>query len=53
MALLRVDDGLAASVRAQKFPEAMSFRTSFSRLNSLTSRFSLEFPCSSSFRCRA
>jgi hypothetical protein len=41
------------SFRAQKFPEAMSFSTSFSRLNSETSRFSFAFSCSSSFSRRA
>jgi hypothetical protein len=41
------------SLRAQKFPEAMSFSTSLSRLNSATKRFSLAFSCSSSFSRRA
>src|SRR6202041_513034 len=46
---LRMIYRTAPSFRAQKFPEAMSFKTSFSKPNSLTSRFSLVFSCSSSF----
>ena len=43
----------APSFRAQKFPEAMSFSTSLSRLSSATNRFSLAFSCSNSFSRRA
>jgi hypothetical protein len=43
----------APSLRAQKFPEAMSFSTSLSRLNSATNRFGLAFSCSSSYSRRA
>jgi hypothetical protein len=45
-------DRTAPSLRAQKFPEAMSFSTNFSRLSSATNRFSLAFSCSSSFSRR-
>jgi hypothetical protein len=40
---LRMIHRTAPSLRAQKFPAAMSFSTSFSRLSSLTSRFSFVF----------
>jgi hypothetical protein len=43
----------APSFRAQKFPEAMSFSTSFSWLNFDTRRFSFAFSCSNSFSRRA
>jgi hypothetical protein len=52
MLLLRMEYRPTPSFRAQKFPEAMSFNTSFSRLRSLTSGFSLLFSCSSSFSRR-
>jgi hypothetical protein len=41
------------ALRAWKFPEAMSFRINFSRLNSDTRRFSFEFSDSNSLSRRA
>jgi hypothetical protein len=42
-----------ASSRLRIFPEAISFNTSFSRLNSETRRLSFAFSCSNSFSRRA
>ena len=53
MRLPRMAHRTTPSFRAQKFPEAMSFSTSFSRLNSDTNRFSFAFSCSRSFSRRA
>ena len=53
MRLPRMAHRTTPSFGAQKFPEAMSFSTSFSRLNSDTNRFSFAFSCSRSFSRRA
>ena len=48
--LLDVSHGLAPPYRAQKFPEATSFRIALSNAWSATSLFSRVFSFSSSFR---